>query len=107
MKLDASTSGLSANTLQNGNAQPSPAAAPAAQTVTVATTAASGTVHLSPASAALMAAAANASGDVDTGRVSDIKDAIANGTLQIDSEKIADGLMTTTKELIKFPTRSQ
>lgn len=105
MKLDSSTSGLTANTLQKGATQSAPAGTPtAAAPPPVATTPTSGNVRLSQTSAALMAAAADASGDIDTGRVSEIKDAISNGTLQIDPAKIADGLLATTQELIQFPS---
>ena len=42
----------------------------------------------------------NASGTFDAKKVADIKAALANGTFQIDLEKVADGLFATVKDLI-------
>ena len=106
MKLDSSTSGLTANTLQknssafnaqNTNSNIAPAAGNGVGD------AFGDNVHLSSASASLLSAVNDSSNDIDFGRVSDIKAAIANGTLRIDPAKIADGLILTTRELIQYP----
>jgi len=39
--------------------------------------------------------------DIDTAHVESIKQAIKNGTLQIDSGKIADGVLQTARDLLK------
>jgi negative regulator of flagellin synthesis FlgM len=105
MKLDSSTPGLTPNTLQKNGVQFAAQGNNAPSTPLPASTASdiSGdNVHLSPASATLMASANDSSNDIDFDRVVDIKNAIANGTLRIDPAKIADGLILTTQELIQY-----
>lgn len=40
-----------------------------------------------------------ANGDIDVKKVEEIRQAIADGTLKMDSSKIADGLLATLREL--------
>ena len=42
----------------------------------------------------------NSSSTFDAKKVADIKAALANGTFQIDLDKVADGLFATVKDLI-------
>ncbi|WP_042269008.1 flagellar biosynthesis anti-sigma factor FlgM [Paraburkholderia heleia] len=58
-------------------------------------------VSLSSLSSTLRSLAASGSADIDTAHVQSIKDAIRNGTLQIDSGKIADGVIQTARDLMK------
>jgi len=60
-------------------------------------------VSLSALSSTLRSLAASGSADIDVAHVQSIKDAISNGTLQIDAGKIADGVIQTARELV-MPT---
>ncbi|KFF49120.1 hypothetical protein GY26_09440 [Gammaproteobacteria bacterium MFB021] len=42
----------------------------------------------------------NASGDIDTARVAEIRQAIADGSLQLDTGKIADGLIQSVRDML-------
>ncbi|HQN64435.1 MAG TPA: flagellar biosynthesis anti-sigma factor FlgM [Methylophilus sp.] len=68
----------------------------------VATTKSSESVTLSPLSAQLQSLEANvAAAEVfDAGKVEAIKSAIANGQFKVDSGKVADGLISTVKDLL-------
>ncbi|RQH06036.1 flagellar biosynthesis anti-sigma factor FlgM [Paraburkholderia dinghuensis] len=75
-------------------------------TTSAATTASSSTgsdanVSLSSLSSTLRSLAASGSADIDVAHVESIKDAIRNGTLQIDTGKIADGVLETARNLLK------
>ena len=61
-------------------------------------------VSLSSLSSHLRTLAASGSADIDTAHVESIKDAIRNGTLQIDASKIADGVLDTARSLLKPPS---
>lgn len=58
-------------------------------------------VSLSSLSSSLRSLAASGAADIDTAHVESIKDAIRNGTLQIDTGKIADGVLETARNLLK------
>lgn len=62
----------------------------------------SGNVTLSPLSAQLkvLEAKVSASKVFDTEKVDAIKSAIASGQFKVDSEKVADGLIATVKDLL-------
>jgi negative regulator of flagellin synthesis FlgM len=60
---------------------------------------ASDSVQLSPQVQALTAQASSA-GVFDAKKVEEIKAAIANGTFQVDPEKVANGLLDTVSDLI-------
>lgn len=47
------------------------------------------------------AASPNASQDVDSARVAEIRQAILDGRLQINAERIADGLIASVREQLK------
>ena len=63
-------------------------------------------VSLSGLSQHLRSLAASGSADIDTAHVESIKQAIKDGTLQIDSSKIADGVLNTARELLQSKTSS-
>ncbi|MCP1118746.1 negative regulator of flagellin synthesis FlgM [Robbsia andropogonis] len=107
MKLNPSSAGQTPAALQKptvGGQANLAAAPPPSPTVLASTAAASGSVSFSPMTAALLAAASDPSNDIDMPRVDELRSAIANGTLRIDAEKIADGLLVTTQELIQMPS---
>ena len=58
-------------------------------------------VNLSGLSGQLRSVSASGNGDIDTGLVQSIKDALNNGTLTIDANKIADGVLNTARELLQ------
>ena len=109
MKVDSSTRN-DPRTLQDGLAR-SQADSTGASTDTAATSGAAGSttaaaqgganVSLSSLSSTMRSLAASGSADIDTAHVQSIKDAIRNGTLQIDSGKIADGVIQTARDLMK------
>lgn len=47
-----------------------------------------------------LAQLSSADGDINIVRVNEIRDALAQGTLKIDPERIADGLIASAQELI-------
>jgi negative regulator of flagellin synthesis FlgM len=57
-------------------------------------------VSLSGLSSSLRALAASGAADIDVAHVESIKEAIRNGTLQIDTGKIADGVLQTARNLL-------
>ena len=63
-------------------------------------------VSLSGLSQHLRSLAASGSADIDTAHVESIKQAIKDGSLQIDSGKIADGVLNTARELLQNKTSS-
>ncbi|WP_028203360.1 flagellar biosynthesis anti-sigma factor FlgM [Paraburkholderia nodosa] len=109
MKVDSSTRN-DPRTLQDGLAR-SQADSTGVGADTAATSGAAGSttaaaqgganVSLSSLSSTMRSLAASGSADIDTAHVQSIKDAIRNGTLQIDSGKIADGVIQTARDLVK------
>lgn len=62
-------------------------------------------VELSPLSAQLSAAHADATGEtVDANRVQEIKQAIAEGRFQVNADVVADRLLETVRELLQNRT---
>ncbi|MFX1673640.1 flagellar biosynthesis anti-sigma factor FlgM [Paraburkholderia sp. A2WS-5] len=112
MKIDTSNRN-DARSLQDGPArtqQGESASAPgaggtasagAASSAIGAGTSADANVSLSSLSSSLRSLAASGAADIDMGQVQSIKDAIKNGTLQIDAGKIADGIIETARGLLK------
>jgi negative regulator of flagellin synthesis FlgM len=88
-------------TTANSNAQ---SAGTASQTPTSGSGDAS--VSLSGLSQHLRSLAASGSADIDTAHVESIKAAIKDGSLTIDSSKIADGVLNTARELLQSKTSS-
>ncbi|AIO34199.1 flagellar biosynthesis anti-sigma factor FlgM [Burkholderia cenocepacia] len=87
----------------NGAARPQAGAASstAAQTADAGSTGGDATVNLSGLSGQLRAQSASGDADIDTGLVQSIKDALNNGTLTIDPNRIADGVLNTARELLQ------
>jgi negative regulator of flagellin synthesis FlgM len=61
-------------------------------------------VSLSGLSAQLRSLAASGEADIDVAHVESIKQAIADGTLTMDANKIADGILATARDLLKNPS---
>lgn len=86
-------------------AQPQPRTPGTAGAKTDAVSADSANVQLSAQYQSLGTKAVGPSGSFDAKKVAEIKAAIANGTFQVDPEKVASGLLDTVKNLIS--TRSK
>lgn len=88
-------------TTANSNAQTAGTSSPT-------TTSGSGdaSVSLSGLSQHLRSLAASGSADIDTAHVESIKQAIKDGSLKIDSGKIADGVLNTARELLQSKSSS-
>ncbi|CAB3714069.1 flagellar biosynthesis anti-sigma factor FlgM [Paraburkholderia rhynchosiae] len=90
---DAATANTSAQTASTAS-QPTPSRSGDAS------------VSLSGLSQHLRSLAASGSADIDTAHVESIKQAIKDGSLKIDSGKIADGVLNTARELLQSKTSS-
>lgn len=66
-----------------------------------ASAASNSTVSLSPLSSDLRASQGS---DVDAAKVASIKAAIADGSLKMDTSKIADGILNTARDLLQTRT---
>ncbi|NML32067.1 flagellar biosynthesis anti-sigma factor FlgM [Paraburkholderia antibiotica] len=115
MKVDSTTSSnlptlkdALSRSQQSGDAAPAASATQGASTATSAASTASGdaSVSLSGLSQHLRSLAASGSADIDTAHVESIKQAIKDGTLQIDSGKIADGVLQTARDLLQNKSSS-
>ncbi|MEM5296886.1 flagellar biosynthesis anti-sigma factor FlgM [Burkholderia sp. JPY481] len=116
MKVDPTTSSnlpslkdALSRSQQSGEATPATSATQGATgTAARAASSASGdtSVNLSGLSQHLRSLAASGSADIDTAHVESIKQAIKDGTLQIDSGKIADGVLQTARDLLQNKTSS-
>ncbi len=62
-------------------------------------------MNLSSVSTNLQSLASSGSADIDTAKVASIRDAIRNGSLSIDTGKIADGILQTARELVQTPVK--
>ncbi|QQC63049.1 flagellar biosynthesis anti-sigma factor FlgM [Paraburkholderia ginsengisoli] len=93
---------------QQSDATPAANAASNASTAAPASGSASGdaSVSLSGLSQHLRSLAASGSADIDTAHVESIRQAIKDGSLQIDSGKIADGVLQTARDLLQNKTSS-
>ncbi|RKU00825.1 flagellar biosynthesis anti-sigma factor FlgM [Burkholderia sp. Nafp2/4-1b] len=105
MKIDSTPNpsslaptGNGATRAQSGAASSSSAPAAAAD---AGSTGGDTTVNLSGLSGQLRSASASGSADIDTALVQSIKDALNNGTLTIDVNKIADGVLNTARDLLQ------
>jgi negative regulator of flagellin synthesis FlgM len=58
-------------------------------------------VNLSGLSSSLRELAISGAADIDVAKVESIKQAIKNGTLKIDTSKIADGILETARDLLR------
>ena len=105
MKVDSTTrSGLQTlkdglQRSQQGEAATTGGASAATQTATGAPRDAN--VNLSGLSSHLHSLASGGASDIDTAHVESITRAIKDGTLTIDSGKIADGVLATARELLQ------
>lgn len=86
----------------NSNAQSASTSSP----TTPSSGAGDASVSLSGLSQHLRSLAASGSADIDTAHVESIKAAIKDGSLQMDSSKIADGVLNTARELLQNKTSS-
>lgn len=113
MKVDSTSSsnlsspkGAVQGTREGGQATASAASA-GGSTAASAFAAGSGgdaSVNLSALSSQLRSLAASGEADIDVAHVESIKQAIADGTLTMDASKIADGILSTARELLKNPS---
>lgn len=94
---------------QNSNATAATSNAQSAGTASQSTTSSGSgdaSVSLSGLSQHLRSLAASGSADIDTAHVESIKQAIKDGSLKIDSGRIADGVLETARSLLQSKTSS-
>jgi negative regulator of flagellin synthesis FlgM len=97
----ARSQGDSAGAVSAGGAATSGATSTAGAANASGSTPGDASVSLSSLSSSLRSLAASGAADIDVAHVQSIKDAIRNGTLQIDTGKIADGVIQTARDLMK------
>lgn len=104
MKVDSTTT--SSLTSPKGGVQGSRAGGQGAAAPASSAPSAGGdaSVSLSGLSAQLRSLAASGEADIDVAHVESIKQAIADGTLTMDANKIADGILATARDLLKNPS---
>lgn len=95
MKIENSSKPLGLSSRSAPSARPTVAGAPAPS---------SDAVHLSPTLAQLQSSDEGA--PVDSARVAEIKQAIAEGRFKIDAGAIADSLISTARDLINSQRRA-
>lgn len=111
MKVDSTTQS-SLQALKDGLQRPQQSDAGSTTSGTVGSTptasgaSADANVNLSGLSSQLQNLASAGSSDIDTSHVESIKAAIKNGTLTIDSGKIADGVLATARDLLQKRSQS-
>ncbi|CAB3761013.1 flagellar biosynthesis anti-sigma factor FlgM [Paraburkholderia humisilvae] len=106
MKVDSSTnpnlSPLNGGVQRSQQGETAAAGTSGAGTAAPATSGgAAADVNLSALAGQLRSLAASGSADIDTAHVESIKQAIREGTLQIDPSKIADGVLETARSLLQ------
>ncbi|MEN2471436.1 flagellar biosynthesis anti-sigma factor FlgM [Burkholderia stabilis] len=102
MKIDSTPNPSPLAPTGNGATRAQSGAAPSsAQAADAGTTGGDTNVNLSGLSGQLRSVSASGGADIDTGLVQSIKDALNNGTLTIDANKIADGVLNTARELLQ------
>ncbi|MBR7960657.1 flagellar biosynthesis anti-sigma factor FlgM [Burkholderia vietnamiensis] len=103
MKIDSTPNPSPLTPTGNGaaRAQSGAASSMSAQAADAGSTGGDTTVNLSGLSGQLRSASASGSADIDTALVQSIKDALNNGTLTIDVNKIADGVLNTARDLLQ------
>ncbi|WP_193099349.1 flagellar biosynthesis anti-sigma factor FlgM [Burkholderia sp. Z1] len=102
MKIDSTPNPSPLAPTGNGATRAQSGATPSsAQAADAGTTGGDTNVNLSGLSGQLRSVSASGGADIDTGLVQSIKDALNNGTLTIDANKIADGVLNTARELLQ------
>ncbi|KAG8151035.1 flagellar biosynthesis anti-sigma factor FlgM [Burkholderia catarinensis] len=102
MKIDSTPNPSPLASTGNGATRPqSGTAQSSAQAADAGSTGGDASVNLSGLSGQLRSVSASGDADIDTGLVQSIKDALNNGTLTIDANKIADGVLNTARELLQ------
>ncbi|MBR8180330.1 flagellar biosynthesis anti-sigma factor FlgM [Burkholderia ambifaria] len=102
MKIDSTPKPSPLASTGNGATRAqSGAASSSAQTADAGSTGGDTTVNLSGLSGRLRSLSASGSADIDTALVQSIKDALNDGTLTIDVNKIADGVLNTARDLLQ------
>ncbi|WP_205742734.1 flagellar biosynthesis anti-sigma factor FlgM [Onishia niordana] len=90
MKIDSSQSLIR---LQSSDQPTSAKTAPAGNAQTSAAPNSASVAHLNQGNQ-------NASGDIDTARVEELRLAISEGRMEIDANKIADGLIASVQDIL-------
>lgn len=100
MNVNDALKSTAGRTTEQTQTQPRSGAQSGAAAASPAATAASDSVRLSTTYQTMETKSGGTSGSFDAKKVAEIKAAIANGTFQVDPEKVATGLLDTVKTLI-------